>query len=208
MKSLVENGEIFVASNITLIPDELLRDRKGNSKKHPADQLARLAGGIREFGFVVPLLIDGNNEIIAGHGRRLAGRAVGMSEFPCVLAEHLSQEQVRALVIFDNKIAETGFDLALLKVELDELRDLDAELLGLTGFTDAELAKLASDLEGGSEDDKDPSAKPPEIRFGDHKLPLSLAESSALDALVEMHLAKYGDAIGFVEKTLLKGYSQ
>lgn len=192
---------VFVAEQIEMIPAELLKERRGNSKKHPPEQVARLAGAIREFGFTVPLLIDARNGIVAGHGRKLAGVAVGMRRFPCVRVDHLAPAQVAALVLFDNKIADTGFDPALLRVEIEGLRGLDEELLGLTGFTDAELDALSKDLE--PEKPGKEEKKAPEIRFGPHKIQVSLPELQALEGLVEIHLSKFGDLVGFVEKTLL-----
>jgi ParB-like chromosome segregation protein Spo0J len=207
MKALTNNGDIFVTNEIEILADDDLIDRKGNSKKHPPEQLARLAGAIREFGFTVPLLVDEGNVIIAGHGRRIAGRSVGMEAFPCVRASHLNAGQVRALVLFDNKIAETGFDPALLKVELEELRDLDEELLGLTGFDAAELDKLTADLEGDDDEGNDgDEPKAPELRFGEQKIPMSGPELQALEMLAETYLKKHGDFVGFVEKALLKAH--
>lgn len=208
MKSLTKFDGIFVANGFEFIDDEELHDRKGNAKLHPAEQLARLAGGIREFGFLVPLLIDDENRIIAGHGRRLAGRAVGMQVFPCVRVGHLTKAQVRALVLFDNKIAETGFDQSLLKVELTELADLDEELLGLTGFTADELDNIINALDRAPEKVGDgEKKKAPELRFGSQKVPLSESELQALESLADLYLRQNGDLIGFVEKALLKSYA-
>ena len=205
--NLTEEPLIFVADQIELISGEDLKERRGNSKKHPPEQIARLSGAIREFGFTVPLLIDRQNGIVAGHGRKTAGSLVGMRRFPCVRVDHLSPAQVAALVLFDNKIADTGFDPALLRVEIEGLRELDEELLGLTGFTDAELDALARDLEpedkGGAEE-----KKAPEIRFGAHKIQVSLPELQALEGLVEIHLSRHGDLVGFVEKTLFNPHQQ
>lgn len=200
-----EEPLIFVASQIEMLHHSDLIERDKNSKNHPPEQIARLKGAIREFGFTVPLLVDNAGNIIAGHGRKLAGLALGMRHFPCVRAGHLTGAQIDALVLFDNKIAETGFDPALLRVEIEGLKDIDEELLGLTGFSDKELDEILADLEPEPEKDKD-KKKPPELRFGEHKIPMSAAEAKTLDALVEMHLSKHDDLIGFVEETLLRGY--
>ena len=197
--NITESPLVFVISQIENILADDLKERKTNAKQHPEDQIARLAGGIREFGFTVPLLIDGKNNIVAGHGRKKAGVSLGMQSFPCVRVAHLSKAQIAALVLFDNKISETGFDPALLQVEIGNLRDLDAELIALTGFTNQELESLAASLEPKPEKPK----KTPEIVFGAHKIQVTLSELQALEGLVEVHLNRHGDLVGFVEKTLL-----
>ena len=115
-----------------------------NSRTHSDAQVAAIAGSIREFGFTNPVLIDGENGIIAGHGRVLAAQKLGMDKVPCIRLGHLTEAQKRAYVIADNKLAlNAGWDEELLKVELQELVDADPELAGLTGFTEEELAELA-----------------------------------------------------------------
>ena len=93
-----------------------------NARTHPKRQVEQIANSIREFDFANPILVDAEKRIIAGHGRLLAAKVLGMTEVPTIVLPHLSEAQKRALKIADNRIAlGAGWDLDLLKVELDEL---------------------------------------------------------------------------------------
>jgi DNA modification methylase len=114
-----------------------------NARSHSDGQIAQIAASIREFGFVNPVLIDGDHGIIAGHGRVLAARKLGLETVPCLRVEHLTEAQRRAYILADNKLAlNAGWDDEMLRVELDDLRGLGVDL-GLVGFDDAELSALA-----------------------------------------------------------------
>ena len=90
-----------------------------NSRTHSDDQVAQLAGSIKEFGFTNPVLIDSENELIAGHGRVLAARKLGLLQIPCIRLGYLSETQKRALVIADNRIAlNAGWDWEMLSLSL------------------------------------------------------------------------------------------
>ena len=112
-----------------------------NARTHPKRQLEQIAASIRAFGFANPILIDAEGRIIAGHGRLLAAKSIGLTEVPAIVLPHLSEAQRRALRIADNKIAlGAGWDLDLLKLELGELAVLDVDLdLALTGFSSGEI---------------------------------------------------------------------
>ena len=113
-----------------------------NSRTHSADQINKIAASIQEFGFLNPIIIDGDNGIIAGHGRVLAAQKLGMGELPVIEAKHLTEAQKRAYVIADNRLAlDAGWDDEMLRVEFDELADLGFDLT-LTGFTLAEVDAL------------------------------------------------------------------
>lgn len=113
-----------------------------NSRTHSDAQVAQIAASIREFGFTNPVLIDGENGIIAGHGRVLAARKLGLDAVPCIELAHLTEAQKRAYVIADNKLAlNAGWDDAMLAVELQELGDLGFDL-DLTGFSADEIEAL------------------------------------------------------------------
>ena len=100
-----------------------------NSRTHDEAQVAQIAGSIREFGFTNPVLIDGENGIIAGHGRVLAAGKLGMDKVPCIRLGHLTETQKRAYVIADNKLAlNAGWDDEMLGLELAELRGVDFDL--------------------------------------------------------------------------------
>jgi ParB-like chromosome segregation protein Spo0J len=118
-----------------------------NSRTHSDAQVAQIAASVKEFGWTNPILIDGENTIIAGHGRLLAARKLGMDEVPAIILDHLSKAQQRALVIADNQLAlNAGWDFAALENEIRGLDDegFDLEILG---FDDAELQKMLADVE-------------------------------------------------------------
>jgi len=125
-----------------------------NSRTHSDDQIAQVAASIKEFGFTNPVLTDGENGIIAGHGRVLAARKLGMNQVPCIELSHLTKNQRKAYIIADNKLAlNSGWDDELLKIELDEL-DTDGFDISLTGFTPEELdALIVTEVEGLTDED-------------------------------------------------------
>ena len=113
-----------------------------NSRTHSDAQVAQIAASIKEFGWTNPILIDGDNTIIAGHGRLLAARKLGMEEVPAIILDHLSKAQQRALVIADNQLAlNAGWDIDMLKAEIEDL-NLEGFDLGLLGFDDKFLDGL------------------------------------------------------------------
>ena len=141
-----------------------------NSRTHSDAQVAQIAASIREFGFTNPVLIDEANGIIAGHGRVMAARKLKLTEVPCIRLAHLSDAQKRAYVIADNKLAlNAGWDEAMLKLELADLKALDFDL-NLTGFNTDEIDALLA--EKGTEGLTDPDDTPeppvePVTRLGD-----------------------------------------
>lgn len=115
-----------------------------NAKIHSADQVARIRGSLREFGFVRPLLIDGAGNLISGHGTLEAARAEGMETVPCVVVEGLSDTQRRAYIHADNKLAElSSWDEELLGLDLAELSQSDLDMQGL-GFDMEDLVPVAA----------------------------------------------------------------
>lgn len=140
------------------IPIEKLIPFARNSRTHSDDQVAQIAASIREFGFTNPVLIDAQDGIIAGHGRVMAARKLGLAEVPCIRLAHLSDAQRRAYVIADNKLAlNAGWDEELLAVELADLREMDFDL-GLTGFDGETIESFLNptepDFAPGTEDDQ------------------------------------------------------
>jgi hypothetical protein len=137
-----------------------LKPYEKNAKKHPPKQVDLLAENIQRFGFTTPVLVDKDNNVIAGHGRLLALKKLAHKEAPCVRMEHLTADEVKALRLADNKIAELGewdMDLAL-----EELKGLDDDLLDLTGF-DADLL-----IEPDEKDDEVPDVpEVPQSKLGD-----------------------------------------
>ncbi|WP_370576500.1 ParB/Srx family N-terminal domain-containing protein [Paracoccus sp. MC1854] len=121
-----------------------------NARTHSEAQVAEIAGSIREFGFTNPVLIADDGTLIAGHGRVLAARLLGMETVPAIALTGLSETQRRALVLADNRIAlNAGWDESLLALELSDLKEAGLDL-GILGFEDGELDRL---LAGAEEDD-------------------------------------------------------
>jgi site-specific DNA-methyltransferase (adenine-specific) len=103
-----------------------------NAKKHPRKQVEQIANSIRAFGFLVPIILDKNNELIAGHGRVLAAEELAIATVPAIRAEHLTEEQVKAYRLADNKLNESDWDMDLV---IEELKELSLPMLDLTGFS-------------------------------------------------------------------------
>ena len=113
-----------------------------NSRTHSDEQITQIAASIKEFGFLNPVIVDGENGIIAGHGRVMAAKKLGMTELPAVEASHLTDAQRRAYIIADNKLAlNAGWDDEMLRVEFAELEELGFDL-DLTGFSLDEIGAL------------------------------------------------------------------
>lgn len=121
--------------NIENVPVANIKPYERNAKKHPAEQVEHIANSIREFGFKQPLVIDKDNVLVIGHGRLLAAQKIGMDTVPCVRADDLTEEQIKALRLADNKTNESDWDTGLLDVELDDITDID---MGLFGFESSE----------------------------------------------------------------------
>lgn len=120
-----------------------------NARTHPEWQVAQIAASIAEFGFCNPLLVGPDRTIVAGHGRLLAAQRLGLARVPVIVLGHLSEQQRRALVIADNRIAENaGWDDELLRSELAALQEEGFDL-EVVGFSDDELAELLGGLDGG-----------------------------------------------------------
>ena len=138
----------FAPERIEMWPLAKLQPYARNAKTHGADQVAKIAASMAEFGWTVPCLVADDGELIAGHGRVLAATQLGLTEAPVIVLGHLTEAQRRAYRIADNKLTELGtWDEALLSAELNELLAEDFDL-SLIGFDDAELeALLAGEVE-------------------------------------------------------------
>ena len=124
-----------------------------NSRTHSAEQIAQIAASIREFGWTNPVLIDGENGIIAGHGRVLAAHKLGETQVFTIELSHMSDTQKRAYIIADNKLAlNAGWDSEMLALEIGDLKDAGFDL-GLTGFSHDEIAALNPDVIKGLTDE-------------------------------------------------------
>ena len=130
-----------------------------NARTHSPEQITKLRSSLREFGFINPILVDKDYNILAGHGRLAAAKEEGISKIPCVFVEHLTDAQKKAYIIADNRMAmDAGWDDDLLRVELESLQGADFDML-LTSFDEAELSKLFDDGNDVKEDDFDVEAE-------------------------------------------------
>ena len=161
-----------------------------NSRTHSDDQVLQIASSIKEFGFTNPVLIDGQGGIIAGHGRIMAAQKLKMDEVPTITLSDLSEAQKKAYIIADNKLAlNSGWDDELLKIELEQLKELDFDL-GLIGFSDDELALLmgGETTEGLVDEDQVPELVDDPVTvlgdvwlLGNHRL--MCGDSTSIDAV-------------------------
>lgn len=148
------------------IPIDKLKPYENNARTHSEKQVKKIANSIEEFGFINPVLIDGEYGIIAGHGRVEGAKRLGMVEVPCIFVEHLTEEQKRAYIIADNKLAlDAGWDYDILRIELDELNDLDFDI-SLTGF---DMDILFEDVGGYYGDERERTNKAYNLDLVEHE---------------------------------------
>mgnify|MGYP005758341381 FL=1 len=156
-------------SEMQLVDISKLIPYQNNARTHSKEQINKLRSSLREFGFVNPVIIDREYNVIAGHGRIAAAQEEGITQVPCVFVDHLTEAQKKAYILADNRMAlDAGWDEDLLRVELEALEEMGYDL-GLTGFDDKELAALFP-AEEAKEDDFDVEAelqKPTFTKAGD-----------------------------------------
>ncbi|MFC6487695.1 site-specific DNA-methyltransferase [Nitratireductor sp. GCM10026969] len=149
-------------------PIAALKPRTNNPRTHSKKQIEQIAASIKRFGFTNPVLVDQENNVIAGHGRIEGAKLLGMTEVPTVCLAHMSEADIRAYVIADNRLAENaGWDRELLGLEFQYLSELDIDLdLTVTGFDLPEIDVLIGELTLGGEADEDPADAVPELADG------------------------------------------
>ena len=184
-----------MALQIDYRPIEDLIPYSLNSRTHSDEQVAQIAGSIKEFGFTNPVLVDDEGGIIAGHGRVMAARKLGLKEVPTICLGHLSETQRRAYVIADNKLAlNAGWDDEMLRVEFAALEEAGFDL-GLVGFSEDEIAALMEGpietTAGLTDEDEVPEAplepvtKPGDVWvLGKHRL--MCGDSASIDAVEQL----------------------
>lgn len=165
--------------NVRMLDVEKLIPYARNARTHSPAQVQQIASSIKEFGWTNPMLVDGENGIIAGHGRLAAAQLLGLKRVPVIELSGLSEAQKRAYILADNKLAlNAGWDMEMLTVELEELRDLDYDLL-MTGFSSSELADIMvpdvpppkCDPDEIPEPNVDPHSKPGDLWIcGNHRV--------------------------------------
>ena len=120
--------------NIVYKPIKELKPYKKNAKKHGKEQVEQIANSIKEFGFTQPVIVDKHNSVVAGHGRILGAKKAGLKQVPTVCLEDLTEEQIKAYRLVDNKLNESEWDYNLLDEELNELWDDGIFDMTLFGF--------------------------------------------------------------------------
>lgn len=172
-----------------------------NARTHSDAQVSQIAASIKEFGFNNPILLDGDNGIVAGHGRCLAAKKLGIKEIPCIELSHLSDAQKKAYILADNKIAlNAGWDDETLLAELEELKTLDVDF-SILGFNKDELDDLFEDcgVGGGGLTDEDSAPEAPEqpktklgdiYKLGNHRLMCGdSTDKSSIERLMDGNIA-------------------
>ena len=141
-------------TEMQLVPLSKLVPYVNNARTHSPEQLAKLRSSLREFGFINPVIIDRDFNVIAGHGRIAAAKEEGITEVPCVFVDYLTEAQKKAYILADNRMAlDAGWDEELLRIEIESLQGADFDV-SLTGFGEDEIADLFSgDGEKNEKDD-------------------------------------------------------
>ena len=149
-----------------------------NAKIHKPEQIEKLAASIREFGFMNPIIIDKDGTIAAGHGRLMAARKLKLKKVPTILASHLTDTQRKAFTLADNRIAEvdTGWDMEMLSLELEDLGEIDYDYSDFMDFGDIGMSKLSADNEDSADDFT--FTEPPEAIPAENKYDLKIVCSS------------------------------
>lgn len=169
-------SDIYMTTEIQIRPIEDLHFHENKARIHDEDQIEELAQSIRVFGFLRPLLIQNDGGVLCGRGRVEAAKRAGLEALPCVLADHLSEEQRIAYILADNRLAEhSRWDKAIVSAELIRLRDAGFDV-SVTGFSESDII-LDLPREPFDDDDFDPEPKEDERlapgslwRLGDHRL--------------------------------------
>ena len=181
-------------TEMTLVSIDKLIPYINNARTHSPEQINKLRSSLREFGFINPVIVDKDYNIIAGHGRVIAAKAENFTEVPCVLVDHLTEAQKKAYIIADNRMAlDAGWDEELLRVEIEALQ-AEAFDVSLTGFDDKEI----SDLFKGQE---------PEVKDDDYDLSAALEKAAFVERgdvwYVGKHRLVCGDATSPEDVALL-----
>lgn len=172
-----------------------------NSRTHSDEQIAQIAASIKEFGWTNPVLMDGENGIIAGHGRVLAARKLNQTEIPVIELEHLNDVQKRAYIIADNKLAlNAGWSEDILALELKDIEELGFDI-SFTGFNADEIKLLIPELNKGLTDDDvapEPPINPVTV-FNDiwimDKHRLMCGDSTSVDAVEKLMAGQKADMV-------------
>ena len=185
-----------------LVDIDVLIPYANNSRTHSDEQVSQIAASIKEFGFLNPIIVDGNNGIIAGHGRVMGAKKLSMTSLPCVEAKDLTDAQRKAYIIADNKLAlNAGWDDEILALEIAELKELDFNI-DLLGFDDEELALITEveEVEGLTDEDAVPELPETPVSvlgdvwlLGNHRL--MCGDSTSIDAVEKLMDGQKADMV-------------
>jgi ParB-like nuclease domain len=203
--------KVWSANTVALWPIDKLTPHPENARTHDAGQVAKLADSIREYGWTIPVLADENGCILAGHGRVLAAKFLGMAQAPVIVAEGWSDEKKRRYAFADNRLAELSvWDQAILSlnqemdldgdytINLSEPEIDDVELLANVTPEETEWSKASTNRNSAAlMNDRNAT-----LSFGKRRIPVNKEELDWLCQQMERHLKDYGMAMGFVEQTL------
>ena len=165
-----------------------------NNPRHNDDAVEYVANSIEQFGFKVPIIIDKDNVIVAGHTRLKAAKKLGMEYVPCILADDLSDEQVRAFRLADNKVSEfSTWDNDLLQIELDDLLDIDMERLGF------EVKEIDDDNLINDNDELPTTKFDYVLKINDLKVYMTEEESDEITKLLKFYTEENTVTFGFVK---------
>ena len=190
------------ANKLQRVSVETLIPYAKNARTHSEEQVAQIAGSIREFGFNNPVLVDKDHTIIAGHGRVLAARKLGLTDLPVIVLDHLTESQRKAYVLADNRIAlNSGWDTSMLSVELQDLKDdIDLSLLGFDPDELDALLNPVEETEGLTDEDAVPEVPvEPKTKLGDiyilgnHRL--MCGDSTSIDAVEKLMDGQLADQL-------------
>lgn len=182
-----------------------------NNPRNNEEAIDKVASSIQEFGFKVPVIIDKNNVVVTGHTRLLASKKLGLKEVPCVIANDLSEAQIKAFRIADNKVSEySKWDKDLLRIELEGLEEMDFDLdlvnIDYSDFIGMDLYLDDIDFDDmGLEDDleiertEQGNSPLKSLKFGSYHITLSDEEFRMLNVLIEKYIEKTGVVQGFVQ---------
>lgn len=196
---------IFIPAEIRTKKIEHLIPYPNNARTHSKEQIARLAGSIKEFGFTNPVLIDKDNGVIAGHGRIDAAKLLGILEVPTICLDRLTEAQKKAYIIADNRLAlDAGWDDEMLAIEVGALRDIGYDLK-LTGLDDVELTNAMKRLDPTQCEPQSDEDEVPELTInsttkmgdiwllGNHRL--ICADSTQIDAIDKLMAGEQADMV-------------
>lgn len=192
-----------MADRLELWPVEKLVPYEKNARTHSPEQITKIAASLVEFGFTNPILVDSSDGIIAGHGRLMAARDIGLDQVPVIILDHLTDAQRRAYILADNRLAlDAGWDEDLLAGEIADLA-ADGFDLALTGFSDEELADLLEvpeddEPQGDADAVGEPPAQPATVPgdvwvLGKHRL--MCGDSTSIDAVDRLMAGALADMV-------------